>query len=166
MKGNQVDGPQLESILKTPNKSEENNDEKPDDNDSVDTVFHGVFESVTEKSNHSEISQNSVSNSPKNSPPPLVGFNTNIDTRKKQKTVECEVCKSKLNAKSLAKHMREVHDLSGPGRSRVWSRADDGAWRRNSEIDKRKAEGNLSSPEGSNDDTKKAATTSSNDDQQ
>ena len=86
-------------------------------------------------------------------PPTLVGLNfdvNNIQAQSKQKMVDCEVCDLHLNAKSLAKHMRGQYNLSGPGKPRAKSQADDG-WIKNKteacpggEKLKRKAEGHIS----------------------
>ena len=65
--------------------------------------------------------------------------------------VKCEKCEKTMNAKSIAKHMREQHNCSGPGKPRTWSINESGDWVKTPKIpseqnktEKRKAEGNIS----------------------
>ena len=60
--------------------------------------------------------------SPKVPPPPLVGINfdaNNIKTKKRM--VQCKVCEKEMNTKSIARHMRDQHNESGPGTQLKWS---------------------------------------------
>ena len=86
----------------------------------------------------------------KKSPPPLVGVNINLESKPKsrQRIVECKECNKSLNAKSLARHMRDIHQQSGPGKPKAWIPSDSGWVRNNSnssnDAEKRKREGNFS----------------------
>ena len=42
--------------------------------------------------------------------------------------VNCEVCDKHMNNKSIAKHMREQHNMSGPGKPLKWTQSGKGDW--------------------------------------
>ena len=117
------------------------------------TAVYSVEPKSTEKS------PKAADESPK-APPPLVGFNVDLGTHPKQKTMQCEKCDKVMNVKSMVKHMRDIH-YSGTGRNRTWSKTKTGDSSKeetnvNSENDKKRtADGNISPLDKS--DSKKGA---------
>ena len=84
-------------------------------------------------------------------PPSLVGFNVDLESNsKQQKYFSCKVCGKSLNVKSMARHLRDLHNHVGDqAKTRNWSSSDNGVWIKkaanaNMDATKRKAAGNLS----------------------
>ena len=153
------------SPSETPNEQDESNElhVEPDAATKTSDEYSDMPEMNKPSSKSSEVKTEIVNNEPgtpnedtpiNSSPratPTLVGINfdhNNIKANKERKTVHCTECSKAMNVKSLAKHMREQHNLKRPGEPRKWSQSEKRNWQRKASTDdekgKRKAEGNIS----------------------